>query len=151
MTVVQNDTHPERDRTKFIVSNLSGLTTVGRVEWYRRRWPIECFFRDCKQLLGLCGCQARTGQAILTHIVLVCVAYVVLQLVKPLTPGPRLSVNRSRHALVALRVLVSSEATAHLVRLTASGRFDPVELEHVWTPVRTRLSGITLPRSLEFP
>jgi len=151
LTVVQNDTHPERDRTKYLVSNLPELTTVGRVEWYRRRWPIECFFRDCKQLLGLCGCQARIGQAILTHIVLVCVAYVVLQLVKPLSLGPRLSVNRSRHALVALRVLASPQATARLVRLTASGRFDPVELEHVWTPVRTRLPGVTLPKTLEFP
>lgn len=151
LTVVQHDTHPERDRTKFVVSNLAGLTTAERVAWYRRRWPIECFFRDCKQLLGLCGCQARTAQAILTHLLLVCVAYVVLQLVKPLAPGPRLSVNRSQHALVALRVLVSAETAARLVRLTPTGRFDSVDLEHVWIPVRTRLSGILLPRNLEFP
>ena len=47
---------------------------------------IEVFFRDAKQLRGLGRAQVRQPQAVLTHIVLVCLAYVGLQLLKPLSP-----------------------------------------------------------------
>ena len=151
LTVVKDDSHPERGHTKFLATNLTSLTTLEHVAWYRRRWPIECFFRDCKQLLSLGGCQARTAQPILTHLVPVCIAYVVLQLFKSLGPVPQVSVNRRRNALVALRVLVSPDGAVALVRLMASGRFEPVDLDHLFHPIRTRLSDTLLPRTLEFP
>lgn len=151
LTVVQDDTHAEADRVKYLATTMAGLTCRERVQWYRRRWPIECFFRDSKQVLGLSACQAREAQAVLTHIVLVCVASVVLQMVKPIASGPRLSVTQSRHALVMLRVLVLPDGFTSLVLLTSSGQVLPIDLDQLWSPVRTRLSGISLPKSLEFP
>ena len=151
LTAIKDDSHVERDRVKFLATNLISLTCLEHIEWYRRRWSIECFFRDAKQLLGLSGCQARAVNPILTHIILVCVAYVLLQLLKPVGPRPMVSVVRSQHALVALRLLVRIDGTLELMRLAPSGRFDPADLDHLFIPVRTRLSGDCLPKTLKFP
>lgn len=151
LTVVKNDSHPERDRTKYLATSGLSLSNVEHVRWYRRRWPIECFFRDAKQLLGLGRSQARQPQAVLTHLVLVCVAYVALQLLKPLSPKPHLSVSQSKKALLPLRLVVNTQGAATLVRLTAQGQFEAVEVEHLWEPIRTRLSGVELPERLGFP
>jgi hypothetical protein len=151
LTVVKDDTHPERDRTKYLVTSELSLTNVEHVEWYRRRWPIEVFFRDTKQLLGLGRCQARKPQAVLTHSVLVCWAYVALQLLKPLSRKPQLSVSQSKKALLPLRLLISTEGATQLVRQMAEGRFEPVEVEHFWKPVRTKVVGIELPQHLGIP
>ena len=151
LTVVKNDSHPERDRTKYLATSELTLSNAEHVRWYRRRWPIECLFRDAKQLLGLGHSQARQPQAVLTHMVLVCVAYGILQLLKPLSPKPHLSMSQSKKALLPLRLLVNSKGAANLVRLTAEGQFEEVEVEYLWEPMRTRLSGIELPEHLGFP
>jgi hypothetical protein len=151
LTVVKHDSHPERDRTKYLATSELSLSTAEHVQWYRRRWPVEVFFRDAKQLLGLGRSQVRQPQAVLTHLVLVCVAYVGLQLLKPLRPQPQLSVSQSKKALLPLRVLVHPGGAACLVRLTATGRFTPVEGEELWEPLRTRLGGLELPKHLEVP
>jgi hypothetical protein len=126
--------------------NLDCFTRLGLV-WVTRlkHNTIECFFRDAKQLLGL-GCSpVRQPQAVLTHLVLVHVASVFLQLLKPLSPKPHVSVSQSKKALLPLRLLVTTTGAASLVRLTADGHYEPVEVEELWEPVRTRLSGIELP------
>lgn len=46
---------------------------------YKRRWPIEEFFRNIKQNLGLCDCQCRKNAAVINHIIAVFFAYVVLE------------------------------------------------------------------------
>lgn len=46
---------------------------------YKRRWPIEEFFRTIKQNLGLCVCQCRKHTATVNHISAVFLAYVVLE------------------------------------------------------------------------
>jgi hypothetical protein len=48
----------------------------------RSRWPIEPQFRDEKQLLDLGGCQVPRVEAQETHIALVLVSWVVLQLLR---------------------------------------------------------------------
>jgi hypothetical protein len=151
LTVVKHDSHPERDRTKYLATSELSLSTAEHVRWYRRRWPVEVFFRDAKQLLGLGRSQARQPQAVLTHLVLVCVAYVGLQLLKPLRPHPQLSVSQSKKALLPLRLLVTSTGAASLVRLTATGQFEPVAVEDFWQPLRTRLGGLELPEHLGVP
>lgn len=151
LTVVKHDSHPERDRTKYLATNELRLSTADHVRWYRRRWPVEVFFRDAKQLLGLGRSQVRQPQAVLTHLVLVCVAYVGLQLLKPLRPQPQLSVSQSKKALLPLRVLVHPGGAACLVRLTATGQFAPVEGEEFLEPLRTRLGGLELPKHLGVP
>lgn len=151
LTVVKHDSHPERDRTKYLATSEQHLSTAEHVGWYRRRWSIEVFFRDAKQLLGLGRAQVRQPQAVLTHLVLVCLAYVALQLLKPLSPKPHLSVSQSKKALLPLRLLVSPEGTARLVRLTAAGQLEPVEVAELWKPIRTRLAGLELPEHLGVP
>ena len=151
LTVVKHDSHPERDRTKYLATSELSLSTAAHVRWYRRRWPIEVFFRDAKQLLGLGRSQVRQPHAVLTHLVLVCVAYIGLQLLKPLRPQPQLSVSQSKKALLPLRLLVSVQGVATLVRLKPTGQFEPVELEALWEPLRTRLGGLELPEHLGVP
>ncbi len=55
----------------------SDLTTL--VLRKRSRWAIETLFRDVKQFCGLAACQCRVDQALVRHVVLVLVAFVVLQ------------------------------------------------------------------------
>jgi hypothetical protein len=151
LTVVKHDSHPERDRTKYLATSELSLSTAAHVRWYRRRWPIEVFFRDTKQLLGLGRSQARQPRAVLTHLVLVCVAYVGLQLLKPLRPQPQLSVSQSKKALLPLRLLLTAKDAACLARLTAAGQFEPVAVEVLWKPLRTRLGGLELPEHFGVP
>jgi hypothetical protein len=43
------------------------------------RWSVETIFRDTKQSAGLGACQCWTDQAMVRHIALVLLAFVVLQ------------------------------------------------------------------------
>lgn len=49
---------------------------------YKRRWPVEEFFRILKQNLGLCGCQCRKPAAVVNHVSIVFLAYVVLEVLR---------------------------------------------------------------------
>jgi hypothetical protein len=44
-----------------------------------RRWSVETIFRDTKQYAGLGACQCWTDQAMVRHVALVLVSFVVLQ------------------------------------------------------------------------
>lgn len=50
------------------------------LEMYLRRWPVETFYQDSKQLLGLNEYRMRTAQAFQKHWSLVFVAYSILHL-----------------------------------------------------------------------
>jgi len=41
LTVVKHDSHPERDRTKYLATSELSLTNAEHVRRYRRRWPVE--------------------------------------------------------------------------------------------------------------
>ena len=45
----------------------------------RSRWRIETIFRETKQVAGLAACQSRVDQALVRHVALVFLAFVVLQ------------------------------------------------------------------------
>ena len=67
---------------EYIVTNDSGadLTTV---VWRKvSRWSIETLFRDTKQYAGLEACQCRVDQAMVRHVGLVLLTFVVLQLMR---------------------------------------------------------------------
>lgn len=63
----------------FLTSNntkLNGLQVLG---YYKKRWSIEVFHRDCKQHLGIGEYQARKLDAVVIHLHLVFLAYTLLK------------------------------------------------------------------------
>lgn len=65
------------------------LTTV--IERKRSRWSVETIFRDTKQFGGLGACQCWVDQAMVRHIGLVLLTFVVLQMMRR---SPEESVGR---------------------------------------------------------
>jgi hypothetical protein len=60
------------------------------LDYYSRRWTIECFFKDCKQLLGLGKDQSETFDAVVAWASVVMIRYLILVhiLSKRHCPGP---------------------------------------------------------------
>ena len=87
---------------EYLVTNAleADLTTV--VERKRRRWPIETVFRDSKQFAGLEACQCWVDQAMVRHVALVLVTFVVLQLLRQTTDEPVVSI-KERWQLAVIR------------------------------------------------
>lgn len=150
LVVIKDDRSQEGGRTKYLLTDDLRLTTCEVVRWYRRRWPIEVFFRDCKQLLGLCDCEARNKQTILSHLVLVCVAYTLLQLFKPANQPRRPSVCVIQHELTSLVMLFDQRKGLVAHRQSPQGQLSQVELEHFLNPIRTRLPQLVIPELLMF-
>jgi len=86
---------PELGKVRLVISfeqaDLTGTYAVlitNRADWtaqriiatYLERWPIETFYQDGKELLGLDEYQMRTAKAIQKHWCLVFVAYSLLHL-----------------------------------------------------------------------
>lgn len=67
---------------EYIVTNTleADLTTV--VMRKRSRWSVETLFRDAKQYGGLQACQCRVDQAMVRHVGLVLLTFVVLQMMR---------------------------------------------------------------------
>ena len=93
---------PELGKVRLVISfekaDLTGTYAVlitNRADWtaqriiatYLERWPIETFYQDGKELLGLDEYQMRTAEAIQKHWCLVFVAYSLLHL-ECLPPSP---------------------------------------------------------------
>jgi len=150
LVVIKDDRSQEGGRTKYLLTDDLSLTTCEVVKWYRKRWPIEVFFRDCKQLLGLCDCEARSAEAIVSHIVLVCVAYTLLQLFKPASKQPRPSVCVIKHELTPLVMLFGKHSGLVAHRQSPDGLLSKVDLKHFLNPVRTRLPQLVIPKRLVF-
>ena len=72
----------EHGNCEYLVTNAlaTDLTQLVRRKW--SRWRIETIFRDTKQLAGLAACQAWVDQALVRHVALVFLAFVVLQLLR---------------------------------------------------------------------
>ena len=77
--VVTRNRHSNHE---YLVTNDSeaDLTTV--VMRKRSRWSIETIFRDTKQFGGLEACQCRVDQAMVRHVGLVLLTFVVLQMMR---------------------------------------------------------------------
>jgi len=67
---------------EYLVSNdlTADLTTL--VLRKRQRWAVETLFRDSKQYAGLAACQCWVDQAMVRHVALVLLTFVVLQMLR---------------------------------------------------------------------
>jgi len=63
----------------FLVSNANDCTGSQVFAYYKKRWSIEVFHRDCKQHLGIGEYQARKLDAVVIHLHLVFLAYTLLK------------------------------------------------------------------------
>jgi len=63
----------------FLVSNNVDYNGIQVLEYYKKRWCIEVFHRDCKQHLGIGEYQARKLDAVVIHLHLVFLAYTLLK------------------------------------------------------------------------
>jgi hypothetical protein len=61
-----------------LVTNAPELSAAQLIQTYDRRWTIEQWVKDVKQLLGLGQYQNRSYGAAVTHLHLVCFAYALL-------------------------------------------------------------------------
>jgi len=66
-------------RSTFLVSNNLDLSGLQVLKYYKKRWCIEVFHRDCKQHLGLGEYQVRKLDAVVIHLHLVFFAYTLLK------------------------------------------------------------------------
>lgn len=67
---------------EYIVTNDSGADLTSVVKRKMSRWSIETLFRDTKQYAGLEACQCRVDQAMVRHVGLVLLTFVVLQMMR---------------------------------------------------------------------
>ncbi|MDP9380494.1 MAG: transposase [Chloroflexota bacterium] len=67
---------------EYIVTNDSGADLTSVVKRKISRWSIETLFRDTKQYAGLEACQCRVDQAMVRHVGLVLLTFVVLQMMR---------------------------------------------------------------------
>jgi len=71
----------------------TGMDLSEILNYYSRRWAIECFFRDCKQLLELGKGQSETFDAVVAWASIVMIRYLLLiyilakrQIIGPIGP-----------------------------------------------------------------
>jgi hypothetical protein len=72
----------EHGNFEYLVTNALATDLTTLVHRKRSRWRIETIFRDTKQLAGLAACQCWVDQALVRHVALVFLTFVVLQLVR---------------------------------------------------------------------
>jgi hypothetical protein len=148
LTVLKDDTAPERGRTKYLMTNALHLTNQEHIQWYRCRWVVEVFFRDTKQYLGLAKCEARTPEAVISHVALVCLAYTFLQVLKPLHAQDRPSIRASKNALAPLLVVAMGER--RMAKPHPTGALEFLSFDHLWHPARTRFPDLPCPNLFGF-
>ena len=68
----------KQNGTLGLVTDDPKLSAVQIIQSYDRRWSIEVFFKETKQLLGLGQYQNSSYRAAVTHLHLVCFAYALL-------------------------------------------------------------------------
>jgi hypothetical protein len=72
----------EHGNFEYLVTNALATDLTTLVERKRSRWRIETIFRDTKQLAGLGACQCWVDQALVRHVALVFLTFVVLQVLR---------------------------------------------------------------------
>lgn len=87
---------------EYIVSNDLGTDLTKLVLSKRSRWSIETVFRDTKQYGGLEACQAWVDGAMVRHVALVMLTFVVLQRLR-LEPTESVGSVKTRWQLEVLR------------------------------------------------
>jgi hypothetical protein len=87
---------------EYLVSNDCTLDLTTLVQRKRSRWSVETVFRDSKQFSGLEACQCWVDQAMVRHIGLVLLTFVVLQLLRT-TPDESVGAVKERWQLAVIR------------------------------------------------
>jgi hypothetical protein len=72
----------EHGNFEYLVTNALATDLTTLVQRKRSRWRIETIFRDTKQLAGLAACQCWVDQALVRHVALVFLTFVVLQMLR---------------------------------------------------------------------
>jgi DDE superfamily endonuclease len=72
----------EHGNFEYLVTNDLATDLTALVQRKRSRWRIETIFRDTKQLAGLAACQCWVDQALVRHVALVFLTFVVLQMLR---------------------------------------------------------------------
>jgi len=67
---------------EYLVTHALATDLTLLVQRKRSRWRIETIFRDTKQLAGLAACQGWVDQALVRHVALVFLTFVVLQVLR---------------------------------------------------------------------
>jgi len=67
---------------EYLVSNDLGADLTAVVRGKRSRWSVETLFHDGKQYAGLGACQCWADQAMVRHVALALLTFVVLQLLR---------------------------------------------------------------------
>jgi hypothetical protein len=67
------------DEALVLMTNALDMDVQAVVGYYKRRWDIEVFYRDCKQCLGMGEYQVRRIDVGVTHLLLVFLAYTILK------------------------------------------------------------------------
>lgn len=87
---------------EYLVSNALQTDLTTMVVRKRSRWSVETVFRDSKQFSGLEACQCWADQAMVRHIGLVLLTFVVLQLLR-MTPDESVGAVKERWQLAVIR------------------------------------------------
>lgn len=97
--VVTRNRHGNYD---YLVSNALTLDLTQMVQRKWSRWCVETVFRDSKQFANLAACQCWVNQAMVRHVGLVFLTFVVLQLLRT-TPDESVAAVKERWQLAVLR------------------------------------------------
>jgi SRSO17 transposase len=107
-----------------IVTDDPELSAGEMVKAYDRRWSIEVFFKDTKQLLGLGQYQNGTYRAAVIHLHLVCFAYALLTHIPTKCRGGEKGKQKQRAVELStsrlqneLRRIVWEDLTSYLKKL----------------------------------
>ena len=87
---------------EYLVSNALQADLTTMVTRKRSRWSVETVFRDSKQFTGLEACQCWVDQAMVRHVGLVLLTFVVLQLLRT-TPDESVGAVKQRWQLAVMR------------------------------------------------
>jgi DDE superfamily endonuclease len=87
---------------EYLVSNDQQADLTVMVQRKRSRWSVETVFRDSKQFTGLEACQCWVDQAMVRHIGLVLLTFVVLQLLRT-APDESVGMVKERWQLAVIR------------------------------------------------
>ena len=87
---------------EYLVSNALSADLTTLVRRKRSRWNVETVFRDTKQFAGLAACQCWVDQAMVRHVGVVLLAFVVLQRLR-VTPKESLAAVKERWQLATLQ------------------------------------------------
>jgi hypothetical protein len=86
---------------EFLACNARTCDLTTMVRRKRSRWAVETLFRDAKQYGGLAACQSWVDQAMVRHVALALLGYVVLQMLRQ-RPAEPLAAVKERWQLVVL-------------------------------------------------